>query len=66
MPRGLIGCAWKVLTRFVKVFVHGPSVTLPLGEEELSIQEGWVGLREVGMAQANGTWKVIPMVKYKA
>lgn len=46
--------------------MHGPSVTRPLGEEEeTSISEGWTGLHELGMAQANGTWKVIPLSKYK-
>ncbi|KAL5490430.1 hypothetical protein ACEPAI_5263 [Sanghuangporus weigelae] len=48
-----------------QVVVRGPSVTLPLDDDDKEIAPGdWVSLGERGLAQTNGTFKVVPARKY--
>ncbi|OCB84357.1 hypothetical protein A7U60_g9037 [Sanghuangporus baumii] len=48
-----------------EVVVRGPSVTLPLDDDDKETAPGdWVSLGERGLAQTNGTFKVIPARKY--
>ncbi|EJD05963.1 uncharacterized protein FOMMEDRAFT_119392 [Fomitiporia mediterranea MF3/22] len=48
-----------------EIVVRGPSVTLPLEEDREIAPRSWVPLGEKGMAQSNGSFKVIPARKHR-